>query len=108
MMTSRSGISGDLPWPENKRFKSTIDFDVIVPNNAANDNGTATSDILINCKYAWENGTLPENAFVDCTGIPSDLDDTVFFSMQPYTKLGRRRPELSFELWVIRQTDNHK
>jgi hypothetical protein len=56
MMSPSTGIPGNPPWPESRRFNSTIDFDVLM------------SGEKVKCQGSWENGTLPnEKMGCKCT-----------------------------------------
>jgi hypothetical protein len=97
MMSVNTGIPGNGPWPEDSKFNSTIDFDVLVPEAAV---GMAKW----NCQGEMKNGTLMEGV-VECMrdgDSGGGEDGEVAFGMQPYTAVGERRAELSFWLWVYR------
>ncbi|KAH6845885.1 hypothetical protein BKA58DRAFT_316440 [Alternaria rosae] len=94
MMSTSTGIPGSGPWPESSKFDSTIDFDVVVPEEAP----LGTSKW--NCKGTMKNGTIIEDV-VGCVNDQGGVGD-VSFGMTGYAALGERRPELSFWLWVHR------
>ncbi|KAB2099892.1 hypothetical protein AG0111_0g12022 [Alternaria gaisen] len=77
MMSIGTGIPGNPSWPEDSKFDSTINFDVMVP--------AATGLAKWNCQGAMANGTITER-LIDCK----------------YDGLGERRAELSFSLWLYR------
>ncbi|KAJ8113214.1 hypothetical protein OPT61_g4611 [Boeremia exigua] len=86
MMTRHSGLPGDGGWPESKKYPSSIDFDVNMPNNQS-----------AHCQNTFTNGTLPED-----TGACTSEGGRVRFQMIEYTALGPRRKELSFVLQVFK------
>ncbi len=101
MMSIGTGIPGNPPWPENSKFDSTVDFDILVPDYKST---AAMGTKKWNCHGVMKNGTVMEG-LVSCGKGGSAEDDEqggVAFGMQAYTGLGDRRPELSFWLWVYR------
>ncbi|KAH6618910.1 hypothetical protein C7974DRAFT_401122 [Boeremia exigua] len=86
MMTRHSGLPGGGGWPESTKFPSTMDFDIIMPNNQST-----------HCYIEFANGTLPSDPAV-CTGEMSK----VIFRLSEYAALGPRRKELSFVLEVFK------
>jgi len=94
MMSTSTGIPGNGPWPEGSKFDSTIDFDVLVPEEAPLPASTW------NCKGTMKNGTIIEDV-VGCVDGKGDVGD-VSFGMTGYKAVGERRAELSFWLWVYR------
>lgn len=94
MMSTSTGIPGSGPWPESSKFDSTIDFDVVVLEEAP----LGTSKW--NCKGTMKNGTIIEDV-VGCVNDQGGVGD-VSFGMMEYAALGQRSPELSFWLWVYR------
>jgi hypothetical protein len=93
MMSIGTGIPGNPPWPEDSKFDSTIDFDVMVP--------AATGLAKWNCQGAMANGTIMER-LIDCVRYEEDGEGGLMFGMQKYDGLGERRAELSFSLWLYR------
>jgi hypothetical protein len=97
MMSIGTGIPGNPPWPDESRFDSTIDFDVLIPVEAGSQKW--------NCQGVMGNGTLIVRT-VECVGDGVGDKDVkeggLMFAMQEYTDLGDRRPELSFRLWLFR------
>ncbi|CAI9635774.1 unnamed protein product [Alternaria burnsii] len=93
MMSIGTGIPGNPPWPEDSKFKSTIDFDVMVP--------AATGLAKWNCQGAMANGTITDR-LIDCVRYEEDGEGGLMFGMQKYDGLGERRAELSFSLWLYR------
>ncbi|KAF1829463.1 hypothetical protein BDW02DRAFT_536211 [Decorospora gaudefroyi] len=91
IMSASTGLPGNPPWPESRRFDSTIDFDIVLPGAAAQ---------TWNCQTHFPNGTLPVGVAA-CTA-PAGAVGSVAFGMEVYTGLGIRRPELSFVLGVER------
>lgn len=85
MMTRLSGLPGGGDWPASFQYPSTIDFDIVMPNNQS-----------LHCHNEFANGTLPVDS-APCAG-----EGTVGFRMAEYTELGPRRKELSFVLHVFR------
>ena len=94
MMTTSTGIPGNGPWPEGSKFDSTIDFDVLVPEEAP------LPASKWNCKGTMKNGTIIEDV-VGCVDEKGNVGD-VSFGMTGYEAVGERRAELSFWLWVYR------
>ena len=93
MMSIGTGIPGNPPWPEDSKFDSTIDFDVMVP--------AATGLAKWNCQGAMANSTITER-LIDCVRYEEDGEGGLMFGMQKYDGLGERRAELSFSLWLYR------
>jgi len=94
MMSTSTGIPGNGPWPESSKFDSTIDFDVLVPEEAP------LPASKWNCKGTMKNGTIIEDV-VGCVDESGGVGD-VSFGMTGYEAVGERRAELSFWLWVYR------
>ncbi|KAI4680530.1 hypothetical protein J4E81_010211 [Alternaria sp. BMP 2799] len=94
MMSTSTGIPGNGPWPEGSKFDSTIDFDVLVPEEAP------LPASKWNCKGTMKNGTIIEDV-VSCVDGKGGVGD-VSFGMTEYEAVGERRAELSFWLWVYR------
>ena len=93
MMSIGTGIPGNPPWPEDSKFDSTIDFDVMVP--------AARGLVKWNCQGAMANGTITER-LIDCVRSEEGGEGSLMFGMQKYNGLGERRAELSFSLWLYR------
>jgi hypothetical protein len=102
MMTTGTGIPGNPPWPEDSKFNSTIDFDVLVPDYESVVGGTTgvTGQEKWNCQGSMANGTLMEGV-AGCIR-DGEGEGRLLFGMERYTELGERRPELSFSLWLFR------
>ena len=101
-MSISTGIPGNPPWPEASKYNSTIDFDVLVPNHAA-EGGVLT----VNCQSQFPNGTLPVGVAA-CVPVVAEggvLEGfgNVEFGMGVYEGLGARRAELSFVLHITRE-----
>ena len=94
MMSTSTGIPGNGPWPESSKFDSTIDFDVLVPEEAP------LPASKWNCQGTMMNGMIIEDV-VGCVDGMGDVGD-VSFGMTGYEAVGERRAELSFWLWVYR------
>lgn len=86
MMTKLTGLPGQNPWPDELKFPTTIDFNINMPGHQT-----------AHCHDEFTNGTLPDDLRT-CTSEGS----RVRFRMKEYTALGKRRPELSFVLQVLR------
>lgn len=93
MMTVGTGIQGNPPWPEDSKFDSTIDFDVVIP--------AANEIAKWKCQGAMANGTIIER-LTECASDEEGRGDSLMFAMAKYNELGERRPELSFSLWLYR------
>lgn len=93
MMTSGTGIPGNPPWPDESKFNSTIDFDVLIP--------AAAGSQKWNCRGAMVNGTIIQG-LAECLRGGEGVEGGLMFGMQKYDAPGERRAELSFELWLSR------
>ncbi|KAJ4369069.1 hypothetical protein N0V83_006152 [Neocucurbitaria cava] len=98
MMSEGTGIPGNPPWPDNKRFDTTLDFQVVVPNIDWNRTSTSPATYTHDCHWSWKNGSFPEKYLVKCKGgSPLGLD-AIWFQMFEYTGLGPRRPDTGWNL----------
>jgi hypothetical protein len=105
MMSIGTGIPGNPPWPEDSKFNSTINFDVLVPEHTpvgTRDVGKTEKLEKWNCQGVMGNGTLMEEVMW-CEGDgDGQRKGGLMFGMQRYTELGEMRAELSFWLRLYR------